>query len=518
MAHRVRPEYRQTRLTRQRRGPRFAELVLFWLCAAVLAGLFSAWVAVQVTLWHYEVRIYPNVHVLGVNLGGLTLSEASPPLVEAFGHTDTGHLILNDGQREWLIPWREAGLRLAVDTTIQNAFEVGRPHQGMRTFLKMWREPYSLGPVLFVDPIAARSVLEELAPQVALPPTDAALRVEEDRFVAEPSQPGRVLNIGAAMDRVMTAFTGLGEDNHVALPFQPAPPRIADATVAQAQAEEMLNRRLTVSAYDALTGETFAWLLGRSTIITWLRVERTQDGSSLKVVVGDEAVRATLASTAGGLGEGRGFRLEEATQRVLNALKTGGGGIQLYLTHPPRTYTVQPGDTLSNVAGRAGMVPGLITEANPGVDLNQLQVSQELSIPSRDILIPYMPVPGKRIVINIPEQRMRVYERGGLLHDWSVSTGMASSPTCTGVFQVLSKEEEAYAAQWDLRMPHFLAIYRVGGDTYNGIHALPILSSGQRLWEGALGSPASYGCIILGIREAETLYQWADIGVVVVIE
>ena len=119
----------------------------------------------------------------------------------------------------------------------------------------------------------------------------------------------RVLDIDAGMDRVMTAFTGLGEDSHVVLPFQPVPPSVADATVAQAQAEEMLNRQLTISAYDALTGETFAWLLGRNTIITWLRVERTQDGSSLQVVVADEAVRATLASTAGGLGEGRGFRL-----------------------------------------------------------------------------------------------------------------------------------------------------------------------------------------------------------------
>jgi lipoprotein-anchoring transpeptidase ErfK/SrfK len=127
-------------------------------------------------------------------------------------------------------------------------------------------------------------------------------------------------------------------------------------------------------------------------------------------------------------------------------------------------------------------------------------------------------VPGKRIVISIAEQSMRVYEGSALLHDWPVSTGMESSPTRTGTFQVLSKEEGAFARQWDLWMPHFLAIYRVGGDTYNGIHALPILPSGQRLWEGALGSPASYGCIILGIQEAETLHHWADVGAIVTIE
>jgi LysM repeat protein len=510
--------HHQTRLTRQRRNRLSAELVLFWLCAVVLVGLFSAWAALQVTLWRHQVRIYPNVYVLDVNLGGLTLSEASGELTEAFGHAATGRLILREGQREWSIPWQEAGLRLDADTTLQNAYDVGRADQGLRTFLRMRQESHIVGPVLILDATVVRHVLERLAAEVYVPPTDASLRLEGDRFVAVPSQPGRVLDVEAASERIMTGFAGLGYDSLVFLPFQPVPPRIAEATAAQARAEEMLNRRVYISTYDIVTDEPFAWVLGRDTTVTWLRVEQTQDGRDLRVLVTDEAIRATLASLAEELGEGRGFRLEEATAQVLNVFETGGGSLHIYLTHPARTCTVQPGDTLFIIASRVGMMPGLITEANPGIDLSQLRVGQQLRIPSRDVLTPFMPVPGKRIVISIEEQRMRVYERGQLLHEWPVSTGMAKSPTCTGVFQVLSKEENAYASQWDLWMPHFLAIYRVGGQVYNGIHALPILSSGQRLWEGALGRPASYGCVILGVEEAETLYHWADVGVAVIIE
>jgi hypothetical protein len=91
-------------------------------------------------------------------------------------------------------------------------------------------------------------------------------------------------------------------------------------------------------------------------------------------------------------------------------------------------------------------------------------------------------------VVSVAEQRMRVYEYGALLHDWPVSTGIAKSPTHTGVFQILSQEENAYASLWDLWMPHFQAIYAAGPDFYNGIHGLPTLSSGRRLWEGLLGS------------------------------
>ena len=49
----------------------------------------------------------------------------------------------------------------------------------------------------------------------------------------------------------------------------------------------------------------------------------------------------------------------------------------------------------------------------------------------------------------------------------------------------------------------------------NGIHGLPLLSNGHRLWASNLGTPASYGCIILDLDEAEELYYWADEGVVV---
>jgi lipoprotein-anchoring transpeptidase ErfK/SrfK len=38
------------------------------------------------------------------------------------------------------------------------------------------------------------------------------------------------------------------------------------------------------------------------------------------------------------------------------------------------------------------------------------------------------------------------------------------------------------------------------------------------LWGNILGRPASYGCIIMDLRPAERLYNWAENGVVVEIQ
>ncbi len=484
----------------------------------LVVGLTCGWLMLRTVEGYYASRIYPNVYVLGIGLGGLAPDEATAAISGAAEGAPAGWLVLQDGDRRWSASWPEAGIRLDAPATVEAAFAVGHAQadQSWHGRLESWLARHDVAPVLQIDPEPARRLLKRLEPMVFEPAIDASLRLEGDQMVVTPAQPGRALDIEATLARLIETVPAQGADPHIDLVFRPVQPRVADVSGIQVQVEEMLARRIELWAYDPLTDESFSWQLGSQEIVTWLRIEG--DGDPVKVTCEPEAVEATLAELAASLGDGRGLKLDQAVTQVEELFQAGGGTGQLYLTHPARTYTVQPGDTLASVAARFGMTAWLVAQANPGVDLDWLQVGQTLNIPSADVLLPYLPTPNKRVLISIPEQRMRVYQDGALLYDWPVSTGIDDSPTHTGVFQILNKEENAYASLWDLWMPHFIAIYPSGPGFYNGIHALPILSSGRRLWEGLLGSPASYGCIILGIDEAEILYQWAEIGVPVIIE
>lgn len=121
------------------------------------------------------------------------------------------------------------------------------------------------------------------------------------------------------------------------------------------------------------------------------------------------------------------------------------------------------------------------------------------------------PSTGKRIEVSISKQRMYVWQGDTLLYNWACSTGKQGSGTAAGRFRVQSKIPEAWAGQWSLRMPYWLGIYWVG-TIENGIHALPINANGTTLWSGYLGTPVSFGCIILSTENARTLYHWAEIG------
>lgn len=464
----------------------------------------------------YQDRIYPRTSVLGLDLGGLTAGEAASLLEEQASGQQAAVVLLRDGERLWSVRWQDLGLHVDAVATAQAAYRAGRGTLGLWERLRNWLIGQDVPVLVTFDEAQARQALEALAAQIGTPPVDAGLRLQGTLLEAVPGQPGQELDLPATLERLQSALATGSTDEPIEVVMRTVAPQVRDAGPVLQQAADLVERRMVLVAYDVLTDETFAWELEPEMIFGWLQV--MVDGHEVVLRVNRDAVRGTLAELAADLGDGRGLRLEDGAERVAGALEAGGGTVDLYLTHPARSHQVQAGDTLEGIALRYGIPSHILAEANPDVQPERLLVGESLVIPSVDVLMPYLPVHGKRIVISIREQRLRVYENATLRWEWPVSTGIDSSPTLPGTFQILSKSDRAYASQWSLWMPQFMAIYRTGPDLYNGIHALPILSSGERLWEGLLGKPASYGCIILGIQEAETLYAWAEVGVPVIIE
>ena len=186
-------------------------------------------------------------------------------------------------------------------------------------------------------------------------------------------------------------------------------------------------------------------------------------------------------------------------------------------TANPASYSVQAGDTLFKISQRLGVDMNSLSSINHITNPSSLAVGQQLVIPQQGY-IPFEPASftysgNKRIVIDISEQHMYVFQGDSLLFSFIASTGMNNS-TRVGTFSVLDKIPNAYGSNWDIWMPYWLGIYW-SGNLQNGIHALPILPNGATLWEGYLGTPISYGCIVLGTYDAQVLYDWAEIGITV---
>jgi lipoprotein-anchoring transpeptidase ErfK/SrfK len=87
----------------------------------------------------------------------------------------------------------------------------------------------------------------------------------------------------------------------------------------------------------------------------------------------------------------------------------------------------------------------------------------------------------------------------------------------TGTFRVQSKYQRAWASTWNFYMPYWLGIYWAG-KIENGIHGLPYNpTNGRKTWAGMVGTPITFGCIMLDDANAKKLWDVAYIGMPVII-
>ncbi len=485
---------------------------------AVLALCAGAGFAVLAYPVFYRERIYPGVTVQGMRLGGMTTEEAAARLARTLSDSEERTLTLQGPQRSWQIRWADVGQHYDRAQTADAAYRVGRREPWTRRSVSAWRirfqgaviKPY----VTPADPGRVKAYLEDIAPQVHVAPRNAELDIASAGVTCIQGEAGRALDVEATTKRMIDALANSAPQAEMVT--DTLRPQVLETEPACAQAQSLLSEAFTLIADDPLTDYRANFTASAKRMTSWLQAVPADGGLALRVREGP--IEAWLLELAPQLEPERILQTEDTLRRTLRALKASEHQARCAIRHPETTYVVQPGDTLFDIAYSLGVPQWRLEEANPDVEPSQLLVGRELTIPSIDVLFPEPLVPGKRIEIDLPQQQLRAYEDGHLVYDFTCSSGMTSTPTIAGQFQILFKEPEAYAQRWALEMPYFMAIYYEGPDFANGIHELPIRADGQRLWASVLGWPASYGCIILDVDDAGKLYEWAPVGTLVRIE
>ncbi len=120
----------------------------------------------------------------------------------------------------------------------------------------------------------------------------------------------------------------------------------------------------------------------------------------------------------------------------------------------------------------------------------------------------------KSIEIDLTHQKMNLKIGEKIVKTYAISTGAKKTPTPTGDYKVLFKQDVRVGAKWPhYVMPKFQGFTWVG----HGFHALPSLGNdGGIFWTEALnhiGRPVSHGCIRLLPWDADELYaKFTEVG------
>ncbi|NCC37444.1 MAG: vanomycin resistance protein VanB, partial [Chloroflexia bacterium] len=264
----------------RRRTSLFRYLIEWLILVLVIVASLTA--ALTLTLLfterQYEQRIYPNIHIRGVDVSGMTVAEARAEVERAYGAFLYNPVELQFGEAIWHPAADELGLRLVLDDALDEALTYGRGDtrlENVRVAATVWQQSLDLPLRLEIDQQVMQQYLLGIAATIEDSPRDAALWLQGATVVQQPEQWGRQVLIDETVADMTAAVQELVR-RPVVVRTREVEPRLRDAEVAPF-ADEL---RLILSEPIVLNGSTGAcvrgcqWQWSIDEIASWLSVRR----------------------------------------------------------------------------------------------------------------------------------------------------------------------------------------------------------------------------------------------------
>jgi len=313
----------------------------------------------------YWNRIYPGVHVAGVDLGGLTVPEAEARLAQAFPYPGQGRVVLQGPDRSWTEAPARLGFAVDSAATARQAFAVGREGPWWTRWeqrLQAWREGYEVPlHVVFSQPWAATYFDQYVRPAVERPAREAVIRLEGTQVMALPGQVGQRLNLDATLALLAQTLMRFAE-GPVPLWIDPVPPQILDPEPLASQLRSLLSQPVRLVVPDE---PELAWSYSPDFVASTLHVARvpTEDGAAFRLVVDPAPWESTLRTLAAELARepenarftfdpetgqlsllqpaviGRRLDVDASLQAILQGLEQGQTDLPLKLVYTPPQVT-----------------------------------------------------------------------------------------------------------------------------------------------------------------------------------
>ncbi|MCU0502800.1 MAG: LysM peptidoglycan-binding domain-containing protein, partial [Anaerolineae bacterium] len=428
-------------MTQQTQRPRRRSYAFVWTLVLLLF-LCELTLAAGATLWYKSDAILPGVAAMGIDLGGMTPDAAKLALLKAWqAKTVTVHA----GSNAWTLPITQLGYQIDADTMVQQARSQGRTPASVIDLLRT-QTPAAIETLWKLEPGVAVTALRPLVAPLEVPARDATLKITGTRVESTPSAVGQAVDLASGLTRLEQHPERVLSDGWTDLSVVPLQPQVVELRAAAEQAQQLLaGAPISIRLYDPVKDEKLAWQITPADIGGVLALETDPQNPAASAWVVDETrLKELLQKESQTLGVGRYVNPQETLPIVKKAIMGPRDEIKLRVYHDAREHTVKFGETLSSIADDYGIPYPWIQQVNTGSGDN-LRAGQKIVIPSQDEMIPLPPVENKRIVVSIKDQKMQAFEDGKLKWDWPISTGIPSSPTSPGIFQVQGRDPNAYA-------------------------------------------------------------------------
>ena len=258
-----------------RRNPLLEQIL-----AAFLGGLMLFLGAVLVWTIGFQLmyagRIFPGVSVAGVDLSGLSPTEAATKLNQTLSYPYSGKIVLRDGGRVWVVAPAQMGMAFDASSSAQAAYKLGRSgglFGSLDGQVRARSEGVEVPPVILFDQRVAHQYLQALSSEINQPVVEASLKVEGTDVIALPGQVGRLLDVESTLV-FLSAQMQTFRDGEVPLVIQEQAPEIVDVSGQAEVARRVLSQPLRLYIANAAEGDPGPWTYDVQILANMLIVHR----------------------------------------------------------------------------------------------------------------------------------------------------------------------------------------------------------------------------------------------------
>jgi len=280
-----------------RRNPLLPQIVAALVSGlALFLGALLVWTVGFQLL--YAGRIFPGVSVAGVDLSGLSPSEAALKLNQTLSYPTTGKIVLRDADRVWVVTPAQMGMAFDASTSAQAAYQLGRSgglFGSLDGQLRARSRGAEVAPVILFDQRVAHQYLQALSVDIDRPVMEASLKVEGTDVVAVPGQVGRILDVESTLV-FLSAQMQTFRDGEVPLVIREQTPEIMDVSGQAEIARRVLSQPLRLYIANAAESDPSPWTYDIQILANMLIVQSVEN--EVRVALDPAPLREILLGIA----------------------------------------------------------------------------------------------------------------------------------------------------------------------------------------------------------------------------
>ena len=280
-----------------KRVPIFPQVV-----AAFVSGITLFLVVIIIWTLGYQLlyagRIFPGVSVAGVDLSGMSPSDAAVKLNQALSFSTMGKILFRDGEKAWIASPAELGMVFDPSSSAVTAYKLGRSgglFGALSGQIQAGGAGVSVPPVIVFDERVAHHYLTQISTQVNQPLMEASLKLEGTNVVSQPGQVGRELKIDATMVYLAGQLQTFS-DGEVPLVVQELQPQLLDVSAQADTARQILSQPLTLTVPNATGVDSGPYVYNPEIVANLIVAQRVQNGDeqAVQVVLNPRGLRDLL--------------------------------------------------------------------------------------------------------------------------------------------------------------------------------------------------------------------------------